>query len=157
MDEARIPAWMKKLEQEHALADAGRDAARKQAVADSVLLRQEGPKFWSRLQQSLTIAVDSLPVLKLSGAISRFSEGIRIEVVYYHLIPVQTYTDISYDPGSAVVRCSTMSGGICQLYLAVSDNNEIAAFSEIDGPPMNPERAAEFIVRPMVDCVFIPK
>jgi hypothetical protein len=157
MDEARIPGWMKKLQQEHALADARKDAARKQAVENSLFLRQEGPKFWSQLQQSLAIAVDSLPVLKLSGSISHFSEGIRIEVVFYHLIPVQTYTDISYDPGSAVVRCSTMSGGICQLYLCVADNNEIVAFSELDGPPMNPEQAAEFIVRPMVDCVFIQK
>jgi hypothetical protein len=157
MDETRIPAWIKKLQQEHALADARRDAARKQAVEDSLLLQQEGPKFWNQLQQSLDIAVDSLPVLKLSGSISHFSEGIRIEVVYYHLVPVRTYTDISYDPTSAVVRCSTMNGGICQLYLCVADDNEIVAVSEIDGPSMNPEQAAEIIVRPMVDAVFIQK
>jgi hypothetical protein len=157
MDEARIPAWIKKLQQEHALADARRDAARKQAVEDSLLLQQEGPKFWSQLQQSLDIAVDSLPVLKLSGSISHFSEGIRVEVVYYHLIPVRTYTDISYDPTSAVVRCSTMNGGICQLYLCVANNNEIVACSELDGPSMDPEQASEFIIRPMVDAVFIQK
>ena len=155
MDETRVPAWMKKLQQEHALIDARRDAARKQEVANSLLLRQEGPNFWNQLQQSLATAVDSLPVLKMSGSISHFREGIRIEVVYQHLIPVQTYTDISYDPDSAVVRCTTMNGGICQLYLCVTEDNEIAAFSELDGPPMNSEQASEFILRPMVDYVFI--
>jgi hypothetical protein len=157
MGEARVPEWMRKLRQEYDLADADRNAARKREVENSLLLRQEGPKYWSRLQQCLAIAVDSLPVLKLSGSISRFVEGIRIEVVYYHLIPVQTYTDISFDPGSAIVRCTTMSGGICQLYLCASDNNEIAALSELDGAPMNPEQASEFILRPMVDTVFIRK
>jgi hypothetical protein len=155
MDETRVPEWMRKLQQEHALAAGRKEAARKQAVADSFLLQQEGPKFWDRLQQSLAVAVDSLPVLKLSGSLSRFKEGIRIEVVYQHLIPIQTYTDISYDPDSAVIRCSTMNGGIVQLYLCVTDNNEIAAFSELDGPPMNTEQASECIVRPMVDQVFI--
>jgi hypothetical protein len=157
MDEARIPAWIKKLQQERELAETRKNAERKQEVEDSLLIRQEGPKFWSRLQESLSIAVDSLPVLKLAGSISHFSEGIRIEVIYYHLVPVRTYTDISYDPTSAVVRCSTMNGGICQLYLCVADDNEIVAVSEIDGPSMNPEQAAEIIMRPMVDAVFIQK
>jgi len=157
MDEARIPAWMKKLLQERELAEARRNTDRKQEVEDSLLLQQEGPKFWNQLQQSLAIAVDSLPVLQLTGSISHFSEGIRIEVVYYHLIPVRTYTDISYDPASAVIRCSTMNGGICQLYLCVANNNEIVACSELDGPSMDPEQAAEFIMRPMVDSVFIQK
>jgi hypothetical protein len=50
-----------------------------------------------------------------------------------------------------------MSGGICQLYLCVDSNNKIAAFSEPDGPPLNPEQASEFILRPMVDAVYIQK
>jgi hypothetical protein len=82
MDEALVPQWMKKLRQEMEIADARKDAARKRAVEDSLLLRQDGPKFWYRFQQSLAIAVDSLPVLRLSGSISHFKEGIRIEVVY---------------------------------------------------------------------------
>ena len=146
---------MKKLQQEREFAEAERNKARQREVENSNLLRQEGPKFWDRLQQSLSVAVDSLPVLKISGSISHFREGIRINVVYQHLIPIQTYTDISYDPGGAAVRCSTMNGGICQLYLCVADNDEIVAFSEPDGPPMNPEQASEFILRPMVDYVFI--
>ncbi|MEJ2244846.1 MAG: hypothetical protein P8Y80_01985 [Acidobacteriota bacterium] len=157
MDEARIPAWIKKLQQEHELADARRETARKQAVEDSLLLQREGPKFWDHLKKSLAIAVDSLPVLKLTGSISHFTEGIRIEVDFQHLIPVRTYTDISYDPGSAIVRCSTMNGGLCQLYLCMANNNEIVACSELDGPSMDPEQASEFIMRPMVDSVFIQK
>ncbi len=155
MDKAPVPAWMEKLRHEYALVDAQRDAARKREVENSARLQQEGPKFWSQIQKSLETVVDSLPVLKLSGGISRFSEGIRVEVVYQHLVPVQTYTDISYNPGSAVLRCTTMSGGIFQLYLCVADSDEIAAVSELGGKPMDPEQAAEFIMRPMVDCVVI--
>jgi hypothetical protein len=157
MDETLVPEWIKKLQQEHELAEAEKNNARKREIESSKLLRQEGPEFWAQLQQRLSVAVDSLPVLKLSGSISHFREGIRVDVVYQHLIPIQTYTDISYDPGNVAVRCSTMNGGICQLYLCVADNNEIVAFSEPDGPPMDPEQAAEFILRPMVDHVFINK
>lgn len=157
MDEARVPEWIRKLKQEHELSFTRRDAARKQQVEDSLLLQQEGPKFWSRLQESLSLAVASLPVLKISGSISRFAEGIRIEVAYQHLVPIQTYTDVSYDPTRAIVRCATINGGICHLYLCVTEKNEIAAFSELDGSPMNPEQASEFVVRPMVDYVYIQK
>ena len=157
MDQTLVPEWMKKIRQEDELAEAKKEAARQSEVESSSLLRQEGPKFWSQLQQCLAVVVDSLPVLNLAGSISQFSEGIRIEVVYYHLIPVQTYTDISYDPGTAVIHCSSMSGGTCQLYLCVVSNNEIAAFAELDGPPMDPEKASEYIMRPMVDSVRIQK
>ena len=157
MDEARVPDWIRKLKQEHELSATRRDAARKRQVADSLLLQQEGPKFWSRLQESISLAVSSLPVLGISGSISRFSEGMRIEVAFQHLVPIQTCTDISYDPRSAVVRCATINGGICQLYLNVIDEKEIAAFAGLDGSPMNPEQASEFIVRPMVDYVYIPR
>jgi hypothetical protein len=155
MNDALVPEWMKKKRQEHELADANKEAARIREVEASLLLRQEGPKFWSQLQQSLAIAVDSLPVLKLTGLLSRSDDGIRIEVFYHYLIPIQTYTDIVYDPGSAVIRCSTMSGGICQLYLCVASNNEITVMAELGGLPMNPEQASEFIMRPMVDYVYI--
>jgi hypothetical protein len=157
MDEALVPEWMKKMRQEDELAEAKQEVARRLEVEASPLLQQEGPRFWSQLQKSLAIAVDSLPVLNLSGSISRFSEGIRIEVVYYHLIPVQTHTDIFYDPNSAVIHCSTMSGGTCRLYLRTASNSEIAAFAELDGPPMNIEQASEYIIRPMVDSVRIQK
>lgn len=155
MDKARVPEWIRKLKQEHELSAARRDTARRQQVENSVLLQREGPTFWNRLQESLSLAVDSLPLLKISGSISRFAEGIRIEVAYQHLVPIHTYTDISYDPAKAIVRCATINGGIGQLYLCVTDNNEIAASAELDGSPMNPEQAAEFIVRPMVDYVYI--
>jgi hypothetical protein len=145
------------MRQEDQLAEAKKEVARKLEVEASPLLQQEGPRFWSQLQQSLSIAVDSLPVLNLSGSISQFSEGIRVEVVYYHLIPVQTYTDVSYDPGSAAIRCSTMSGGICHLYLRATPGNEVAAFAELDEPPLDPEQASEYIMRPMVDSVRIQK
>jgi hypothetical protein len=153
MDEALVPEWMKKRRQEDELAETKKEAARQQAIDASLLLKQEGPKFWSQLQQSLAIAVDSLPVLKLAGSITQYSEGIRIDVIYYHLVPIQTYTDIIYDPGRAVIRCTTMSGGICQLCLCMASHNEIAVLSELDGLPMNPEQASEFIMRPMVDYV----
>jgi len=157
MDLALVPEWMKKMQQEEELAEAKKEAARQLEVQASHILQQEGPEFWSQLQRSLAIAVDSLPVLKLTGSISQFSEGIRIDVVYYHLIPVQTYTDICYDTGTAVIRCTTMSGGICQLYLCVASNNEVAAFAELDGPPLDPEQASEYILRPMVDSVHVQK
>lgn len=157
MDKALVPEWMKKIRQEDALTEAKKEAARQSEVEASPLLQQEGPRFWSQLQQSLAICVDSLPVLNLSGSISNFNEGIHIEVVYYHLIPVQTYTDICYDPGTAVIRCATVNGGICQLYLCETLNNEVAAFAELDGPPMDPEQASEYIMRPMVDSVRIQK
>jgi hypothetical protein len=153
MDEALVPEWMRKRRQEDELAEAKKEAARQQAVEASLLLKQEGPKFWSQLQRSLAIAVDSLPVLRLTGSITQYSEGIRIEVIYYHLVPIQTYTDIIYDPGKALIRCSTMSGGICQLCLCVASNNEIAVIADPSGLPMNPEQASEFIMRPMVDYV----
>lgn len=155
MDEALVPEWMKKKRQEDELAEAKKEAARQLEVQASHILRQEGPRFWSQLQKNLAIAVDSLPFLKLTGSISSFSEGIRIEVVYYHLVPVQTYTDISYDSNRAAIRCSTMSGGICQLYLRVVSDSEITALAELDGLPMNPEQASEFIMRPMIDCVCV--
>ena len=148
---------MKKKRQENELAEAKKEAARQQAVEVSLLLRQEGPKFWSRLQKSLAITVDALPVLKLQGSISQFSEGIRIEVVHYHLIPIQTYTDVSYDPGHAVIRCVTMSGGICQLYICAVSDTEVAALAELDGDPMNPDQVSEFIMRPMVDYVYLQR
>ncbi|MBN2321098.1 MAG: hypothetical protein JXR49_18610 [Acidobacteria bacterium] len=157
MNEALVPEWMKKIRREDELAEAKKESARKLEVGASPLLQQEGPKFWHQLQQSLATVVDSLPVLKLSGSISRFSEGIRIEVVYYYLIPVQTYMDIYYDPDTAVIRCATMSGGICQLYLCAASNNEIAAFAEFDGPPMDPEQTSEYLMRPMVDSVRVQK
>jgi hypothetical protein len=153
MDESLVPEWMKKRRQEDELAELKKEAARYREVDASLLIRQEGPKFWSQLQQSLAIAVDSLPVLKLAGSITQYSEGIRIDVIYYHLVPIQTYTDIIYDPGRAVIRCTTMSGGICQLCLCVTSNNEVTAIAELDGHPMNPEQASEFIMRPMVDYV----
>jgi hypothetical protein len=157
MDEALVPQWMKNMRQEDELAEAKKESARRLEVEASPLLQQEGPRFWDQLQQSLAVAVDSLPVLNLSGSISRFSEGIRIEVVYYHLVPVQTYTDIFYDPGIAVIRCSTMSGGICRLYLRALPGKEVAAIAELDGPPLDPERASEYILRPMVDSVRVQK
>jgi len=157
MDKALVPEWIKKMRQEDELAEAKKEAARRLEVEASPLLQQEGPRFWDQLQQDLAVAVDSLPVLNVSGSISRFSEGIRIEVVYYHLIPVQTYTDIFYDPSIAVIRCSTMSGGICQLYLCALPDNEVAAIAELDGPPLDPEQASEYILRPMVDSVRIHK
>ena len=157
MDEARVPEWIRKLKQEHELSAAREDAARRQQVENSLLLQQEGPKFWSRLQESLALAVNSLPLLKISGSISRFAEGIRIEVAYQHLVPIQTYTDISYDAERAIVRCATINGGIGQLYLCVTDGNELAALAEFDGSPMNPEQVSEFILRPMVDYVYIQK
>ena len=153
MDEALVPEWMKKRRQEDELAETKKEAARQQAVEASLLLKQEGPQFWHQLQQSLAIAVDSLPVLKLMGSITQYSEGIRIEVIYYHLVPIQTYTDIIYDSAREVIRCTTMSGGICQLCLCLASNNEIAVISDIGGLPMNPEQASEFIMRPMVDYV----
>jgi len=155
MNEALVPEWMKKKRQEDELAEARKEAARQLEVNASPLLQQEGPGFWSQLQQRLAAVVDSLPILKLSGSISQFNEGIRIDVVYYHLIPVQAYTDIYYDPDTAVIRCSTMSGGICQLYLCVASNNEVTALAELDGPPMDPEQASEYIMRPMVDSVRV--
>ncbi len=155
MDEALVPQWMKRMRQEDELAEAKKESARRLEVETSPQLQQEGPRFWDQLQQSLAVAVDSLPVLNLSGSISRFSEGIRIEVVYYHLIPVQTYTDIFYDPSIAAIRCSTMSGGVCRLYLRALPDNEIAAIAELDGPPLDPEQASEYILRPMVDSVRI--
>lgn len=157
MDEARVPDWIKKLKQEHELSATRRDAARKDQVENSLLLQREGPAFWSRLQESLSLAVECLPVLQISGSISHFAEGIRIEVAYQHLVPIQTYTDISYDAARAIVRCATINGGICHLYLCVTEENEIAAFAEFDGSPLNPEQAAEFIVRPMVDYVYVQK
>lgn len=157
MDKALVPEWMRKIRQEDELAEAKKKAARQSEVQASSFLRQEGPIFWSRLQQSLAICVDSLPVLNLSGSISNFKEGIRIEVVYYYLVPIQTYTDICYDPGTAVLRCSTMYGGICQLYLCEIPNNKVAAFAELEEPPMDPEQASEYIMRPMVDSVRIQK
>jgi len=157
MDEALVPEWIKKIRQEDELAEAKQEITRRLEVEASSLLQQEGSRFWSQLQQSLSIVVESLPVLNLSGSISQFSNGIRIEVVYYHLVPVQTYTDVSYDPDSAVIRCSAMSGGICRLYLRATPNNEIAAFAELTGPPMDPEQASEFIMHPMVDSVRIQK
>jgi hypothetical protein len=153
MDEALVPEWMKKKRQEDELVETKKEAARLQAVEASLILKQEGPKFWSQLQQSLAIAVDSLPVLKLTGSITQYSEGIRVEVIYYHLVPIQTYTDIIYDHGRAIIRCTTMQGGICQLCLCVASNNEIAVISELGGLPMNPEQASEFIMCPMVDYV----
>jgi hypothetical protein len=151
MNEALVPEWMKKRRQEDELAEAKKEAARQQAVEASLLLKQEGPKFWSQLQQSLAIVVDSLPVLSLTGSITQYSEGIRVEVTFYHLVPIQTYTDIIYDPGRAVIRCTAMSGGICQLCLCVASNNEVAVMADPGGLPMNPEQASEFIMRPMVD------
>jgi hypothetical protein len=151
MNEALVPEWMEIKRQEDELAETKKAAARQQAVEASLLLKQEGPKFWSRLQQSLSIAVDSLPVLRLTGSITQYSEGIRIEVIYYHLVPIQTYTDIIYDPDRAVIRCTTMNGGICQLCLCTASNNEVAVLSELGGLPMNSEQASEFIMRPMVD------
>jgi hypothetical protein len=153
MDETLVPEWIKKRRQEDELAEVKKEAARYREVETSLLLKQEGPKFWNQLQQSLAIAVDSLPLLKLMGSITQYSEGIRVEVIYYHLIPIQTYTDIIYDPGRALIRCTTMSGGICQLCLCMASNNEVAVISELDGLPMNPEQASEFIMRPMVDHV----
>ena len=157
MDEALVPEWMKKIRQEDDLAEAKKESSRKIEVEASPLLQQEGPRFWSRLQQSLSIVVDSLPVLNLSGSISSFKEGIRIEVVYYHLVPIQTYTDIGYDPSTAVIRCSTVNGGICRLYLCEIPNNEVAAFAELDGSPMDPEQTSEYIMRPMVDSVRVQR
>jgi hypothetical protein len=43
------------------------------------------------------------------------------------------------------------------LYLCIGQDDEIVAFSDLHGPPMNPEQASEFILRPMVDYVFIRK
>jgi hypothetical protein len=157
MDEALVPEWMKKRRQEDELADAKREADRKRAVEDSLVLKQEGPKFWNQLQQSLAIVVDSLPILRLTGSISQFNEGIRIEVVHHHLVPIQTYTDIAYDPDSSAIRCWTMNGGTFQLYLCVTSNNEVAVLAELGGLPMNPEQAAECIMCPMLDYVSVQR
>jgi hypothetical protein len=153
MDESLVPEWIKKRRQEDEIAEAKRETVRQQAVDASLLLKQQAPKFWHRLQQSLAIAVDSLHVLKLSGSIAQYSEGIRIEVIYYHLVPIQTYTDVIFDSAREVIRCTTMSGGICQLCLCMTPNDEVAAITDLGGSPLNPEQASEYIMRPMVDYV----
>jgi hypothetical protein len=153
MDDSLVPEWIKKRRQEDEIAEAKRDSIRQQAVEASLLLKQEAPKFWSQLQQSLAIAVDSLHVLRLSGSIAQYSEGIRIDVIFHHLVPIQTYTDIIYDSAREIIRCTTMSGGICQLGLCMTSNNEVAAIADLGGLPMNPEQVSEYIMRPMVDYV----
>jgi hypothetical protein len=127
-----------------------------QAPATALVINAGAPNFMSKLAKELVSACLELEGMSLCGTFLDFSEPqveirYRVSVARLGIFPRTTQIEIFYAPGSWFIRFNTLEGVAYNLHLGVQPGTtEVGFFSESGMTFMGPEKAARFIVEPMV-------
>ncbi len=79
----------------------------------------------------------------------------RVSVQAFGAIARQTYVDVFHAAGSNIVRFLTVGGNVYNLSFSVCpDGDDIGLIGGNIAAVMNPEEAAEYIVKPMMQWVL---
>jgi len=160
MNAALKPDWIREEaeRQEHQTLQARADND-SNAIAE-LTIKAEAPEFWRQFVKELALAAEGLTDLSnLSGNIlhrpSEAESHCRVSVQLFGAIARQTYTDLFHAANSLVVRCHTLGGKAFPLHFSVRPDGRGIGLIASDGfAVMNPEKAAEYIVRPMMQWVL---
>jgi hypothetical protein len=156
MTDSLVPDWIRKIqhEQDQAAIKKGADADRSLLLAKTI--QADGPLFWKGLLKELQLTVDGLPKIgvhgELKGINSQEGEAYRISVTLKSALAAQAYTDLFYggaDSKSIFCRPSDEDSFGFNLQFCVY-MDRLMVQNEAADRPMLPERAARFIVEPIV-------
>ncbi len=157
MNAALRPDWLQQAadKQERETLQSRADSDSK-ALAE-LTIKTEKPEFLRQFVKELTFAAEGLSDLpqNLAGNVlyrpSEAESHCRVSVQLLGARAQQTYTDLFHAANSLVVRCHTLGGKAFQLHFSVRpDGRGIGLIARDDFAVMNPEKAAEYIVRPMM-------
>ncbi len=153
MNDNLMPGWMKKEQQQTELKQARAEASLQREEAAARLIELKSPEFWKQLQEKIGIAVEFLPKLQMRGQMSTLADGsLRISVGRPGKLPNHTYTDLGHSPYE--IRCTTATGDLYKLLFCAISGTEVAVVLESSAiPQMNPDQAAEYIMRRMVEII----
>jgi hypothetical protein len=161
MNAALIPEWIKREaeRQERETLQANTDSDSK-TVAE-LTIKAETPEYMRQFVKELMLAADGLSELpqNVAGSVlyrpSEAESQCRVSVQRLGLVARQTYTDLFHTANSLMVRCHTLGGKAFQLHFSVRpDGRGIGLIASDSFAVMNPEKAAEYIVRPMMQWVL---
>jgi hypothetical protein len=127
-----------------------------QAPAAAFVTKAGAVDFLSQFEKELKSACLALTDKKICGSVSDFSEQeveirYRVCVALTGIFPRTTQVEIFHQLGSQFVRFNTQEGIAYHLYLGIRPGtSESGLFSDSGQTLMGPEKAARFILEPMV-------
>lgn len=149
--------WVSDLaaQDERARTESELDAA--ESIAASRLVDAEIPEFMRQFLRELSTYTETLRTIQIRCNVSDFSDEhetrCRVEVALAEaLSPRFTHTNIFHSIGAHTVRCLTLGGNAFKLHFSTyPKGNTIGLVSDTILSVMDAEKAAKFIVEPMVD------
>jgi hypothetical protein len=140
-----------------------KDKAAKQAETDRALfaahvLQKEAPQFWTELMGILRSTVSRLDSIGVRGTVSDTSTSIenacQVAVsVTNALFPQTTHTNLFYRNGDRHIRCHPVDVPAYNFEFQVSETRGMGVVPSDGHAHLDPARAAERIVRPMVERI----
>jgi hypothetical protein len=150
--EKQIPDWMKKKREGMDKEEAEQQKREHDQLTANRLIQSEASKFWKSLIESLKVAVDALPTIRLRGSLeAQGQEGIRIRIDREDNSPNMTYTDMFL--AGDHIQCTGLSVGAYNLEFRAISNTEIGVISSRGENVMNVAQASEHVMRRMVDAL----
>jgi len=151
--------WVDELASEQArIEDSAALEGKSEALA-AVTVSSAMPGYWKSLVSELSIAVERLNEnknLRFFASLSDHSEPefesrLRLQIVLQGYSPLPTYTDIFHLVGTATIRCNPLHGKPYQLLFGQRIDGTVGVYPAHGNPViMSAERAAQYVVEPMV-------
>jgi hypothetical protein len=144
-----LPLWMQRMKQSEELARAKAEAANQRALADAMMVKADGPAFWTRFVKELQRQAGLFDSIGIRGSAvpigSVDSEAqCRIEVSPSEsLQPKLAYIIFFYRKGHTVIRSFCTEKNQPEFQFQIYPEG-LMVIADSSSSPMNPEEAADF-------------
>jgi hypothetical protein len=156
-----LPAWMMELKARKELEQAQATANIQKKLAAQKSIEVGAPGFFKQLIKELYIAVNGCETLALRGLLitnkKDRNEEQRWSISISALPPVarQACTDLFYATGDLSIRCLPSPGEPFNLEFVADDSGTVFVISKLHPRPLNPEKAAQSLLEPMLEAVGV--